>query len=82
MKSLFEKATEKSLFLTDGIEVVRTRPVSDGSFPFVTYIKTSRGEASLPTNSTILTDILMGPSRELTKSEYNSAPVLVSSNLL
>lgn len=82
MDSLFDKATKIPLYLTDGVEVVRTRPISNGSFPFVAYIKTSRGEASLPTHSTILTDMLLGPSKLLTASEYDSAPVLVSSPLL
>lgn len=76
MRSLFEKATKQCLYLTDGVEVIRTTPISGNTFPFVTHIKTTKGEATLPFDSKILTDILSGPSNELTAKQYQSVPVV------
>lgn len=76
MRSLFEKASKQCLYLTDGVEVIRTSPINGSTFPFVAHIKTTTGEATLPFDSKILTDILSGPSNELTVKQYQSVPVL------
>ena len=76
MSDLFTIATKRPLYATDGVEIIRTRPLPDRKEPFVGYIKTTIGEALVPYSNKDLYEVLINGS-EISKEEYENLEVTV-----
>ena len=68
VKTITQKVFEKALYITNGMETVRTEP-RDASF--VGFIRTVKGESEVTLDNDILNSVLRD-GREITKEEYNN----------
>lgn len=68
---LFKRARQEPLYLTCGLDYVRTEPTPDGEHPYSGFIKTTIGEKQIAMNAKPIHEALLCGS-EITKEEYDA----------
>jgi hypothetical protein len=66
---IFE-ARKRPMYLSGGLEMVRTVPDKNAPSGYYGYVRTTIGEAKVSSSSKILHDVLLA-SNEITKGEYD-----------
>lgn len=77
---LDQKAEKQKLFVTDGIEFVRTVPIGNKQAPYVGYIRTTKGEAKVEFNNPTLYDVLM-TGKEISEDLYVKTKLTVKNDI-
>ena len=58
------------MYLSDGLEIVRTVPDTAAPSGYYGYVRTTIGEAKVPASSKVLHSVLMA-CKEISKEEYD-----------
>lgn len=69
--------TKRPIYLTDGIEFVRTVPTPGDNIPYKAYVRTTRGEVLAEWNQKIVFDVQMS-GKEITKEKYENGALITA----